>query len=322
MSGGIIRQPGQRRQDMNREIAEKIKCVGCGGDDMVLKSSGHLAEMSVNEGKLVCRNCEQVTPILQGVIENSPARNDQRDIWDDLYSKAQGTNIQGQIAALERGFREPERLSACYPLVRMANDLRVPLKTSVELGSGGGAYSLVLRKLGLVDNVTLLDYSLESLRAARDLFDHFGESCTLVHSSIESHPFKKDAFDLSLSGGVIEHYRTPGERLACLKTHLEVADQAFIQAPVNSVCYWAQRAMVTVIKRGWPFGYENPVTAREMNHMAELAGARITRTDYHFFLAFLALRVPRFTTLARFLGPVWFTRPMRTELAVLLTRSG
>lgn len=300
-----------------------MKCVACDSDELMLESLGGPRARSVDEGALCCLNCERVMPVIQGIIENSPDRDKQHDIWDDLYRKAQeSTTFQRQITPLDKGFRERELLTTYYPLVRTVSLFPVPLDSSVELGSGSGAYSLVLKKLGLVKRVTLLDYSIESLHAAGELFRYFGESCTLVHGSIESHPFKDNAFNLSFSGGVIEHYHTGEERLACMEAHLDVAERAFIQAPVNSPCYWLQRALVTVMERGWPFGYERPVTIREMYQLAKLAGAKIAHTDYHFFLNALIFRIPRFIDLKRFLKPVWFTRPMMTELAVLLTRDG
>ena len=306
---------------MYKEIAGIMECVACDGHNLVLEPCGSHHVPSEQEGSIICRDCGRVIPIRRGMVENFPDKDDQSDIWDGLYRESRGANLQGQINTLDRGFSMPDRLSAYYPLVRAVSEMPVPPVSSVELGCGSGAYSLVLKKLGLVEKVTLVDYSIESLRTARDLFDHFGESCTLVHSSIESHPFRNGAFDLSFSGGVIEHYPTTAERLACMEAHLAVAGRAFIQAPVNSWCYWIQRAIVTVMKVGWPFGYEKPLTTGEMRRLAGLAGARIERLDYHFFLSFLVFRIPRSATVRRFLEPVWFTRPMRTELAVLLTRS-
>lgn len=218
--------------------------------------------------------------------------------------------------ALEAGFRKPRALRAHYPVVRLLAGLDLPLGTSIELGCGSGAFSLVLARLGLVEEVTLLDYSKAALRAAGKLFSRFGVDCNLVHSTIDSAPFEARSFDLALSGGVIEHYRTAGERAACLAAHLELGRLAFVQAPLSSPFYWMSRSVYTALNRGWPFGYERPVTRRELRRLCGAVGAEVLQSDHQYFTSFHL-----FTRLHWLPEPGWYTAPLATEVAILARNS-
>lgn len=287
-----------------------MKCPGCGNEELEARCAepGSAAKVAVIE----CAACGQSMRLTSDLLEAEPGGDSQLSYWDAHYEAEDQGPV---IGALEAGFRRPGLLVAHYPMVRLLESLPLPLGSSIELGCGSGSFSLLLKKLGIVKEVTLLDYSTASLEAAHRLFEHFGESCTLVHSAIESAPFQPGAFDLALSAGVIEHYRTPLKRLGCLQAHLELGRFTFVQAPVSSPFYWLSRTAFTVLNRGWPFGYEKPSTTRELRGLASSAGARVLGLDHQYFTSFHL-----FTRLHWLPRPGWYTFPFMNEIAILARR--
>lgn len=237
----------------------------------------------------------------------------QLPFWEAHYASE---DLSRFAAALAAGFDRPRLLRAFYPVIRMLDGLGAPLGSSIELGCGSGAFSLVLARLGLVREVTLLDYSAAALEAAGRLFSRFSANCTLVHSPIESAPFESGSFDLALSAGVIEHYPSAAGRASCLEAHLELGRLAYVQAPLFSPLYWASRGICTLVKGGWPFGYERPVGRRELERLCREAGAEVLGSDHVYFASFHL-----FTRLHRLPRPGWYTRPIATEAAVLARRA-
>jgi len=306
------RKACQIRASMDCELSQKISCNACYGSSVVFEAEGEPESPLIRKGRAVCLDCSQTMSIVESILEGLPKSDPQLDFWETHYSNEDQSVI---IAALEKGFQNRRLLYAHYPIIRMIRKLTVPLESSIELGCGSGAFSLVLKKTGTVDKVTLLDYSRASLEAARSLFSHFGESCNLVHADIESAPFRRKTFDLSLSGGVIEHFRTEEERLDCLNAHLDIANRAFLQAPVSSPCYWLSRSLFSAYNRGWPFGFEKPVTFRELCKLAKRAGAEILDHDHQYFLSF-----PLFTRLHKLPKPGWYTWPFLNEIAIIASK--
>lgn len=136
-------------------------------------------------------------------------------------------------------------------------------------------------------------------------------------SRIEEVPLADKAFDLALSGGLIEHYATRQERGACLGHHLRLADLAYVQAPYDTAAYWLQRSIVTVLKRGWPFGFERPMRSREMEMLASSVGASMIAKDYHYSLSILAFYAPGLLKMGVRV-PGWLLAPLRTDVGCII----
>jgi len=305
---------------MDNKLLEKMQCGRCGGSGIDLPGIDERQSQMIPKADLICRTCGHVIPVRDGIVDTSPPEDDRREQWDRVYTATSEAYSSFFTSNLEKGFRRRELLMSYYPIVRVMSRLSTPLGSSLEIGSGSGTYSLLLKKLGLVREVTLLDYSLEALKAADRLFTHFGENCDLVLSEFGTAPFKKDAFDLTLSGGVIEHYPSDSERLSCLEAHLRYAELAFIQAPVNSICYWFQRALITAIRRGWPFGYEKPVAGGEFKRLASLAGAEVMDMDFQYFGSILVFSMPWLVRSKGIRKRGRAAESVKTDVAVLIRR--
>lgn len=302
-------------EDNNSSVAEidkllaKLRCTACGEIVFVQESMEGVSDDAV---EFKCKKCGRRIYLSNGVLDCLPDGDRQKRVWESYYSSSDQSAL---ISALENGLEKPNLLHAHYSILRLLEHLSLPLSSSIELGSGSGAFSLILKRLGIVEHVTLLDYSEKALLTAKKLFDHFGESCTLVKASIDSMPFRDNAFELSLSAGVIEHYPTPQERMNCFLVHTAVARKAFVQAPVSSPCYWMSRTIYTAINRGWPFGFERPVTMREMRSFARETRVRIIGCDHQYFLSW-----PLFTRLHWLVRPGWYTWPFQNEISILVSK--
>lgn len=294
---------------MYTELIDKLQCNLCGGGYEIARIHTSPYFGIIEEGSLECAGCGKSLLVRDGILDCNPIADGQLEYWEKRYE----TQDQESLAyAIEKGLEKPELLNACYPLLRMAKEVSPPLESSLELGCGSGISSLVLKASEMVEDVTLLDYSWNSLMTARKLFSRFGVKCNLVHARLEDAPFKKIAFSLSLSSGVIEHYRKGAERLACIQAHFETGRMVFVQAPVSTPGYWLPRLLFTAVKFGWPLEYEHPVTIGEINGLIQQNGAVLIQKERRRSPGFQP-----FTGDSRPVKPGWCTGPLYNEISVL-----
>jgi SAM-dependent methyltransferase len=146
---------------------------------------------------------------------------------------------------------------------------------AIELGAGRGLNGLLFAQRGA--RVTLLDNLPRALAQAGELFAAHGVEFAGVEADLFSLPDGlRGGFDLSMSYGLCEHF-LGARRLGVIAAHLEVlrpGGVALIGVPNRrGVVYRAWKAVLT--RTGsWPFGTEEPFTARELARLAERAGGR------------------------------------------------
>jgi ubiquinone/menaquinone biosynthesis C-methylase UbiE len=126
-----------------------------------------------------------------------------KDTWNKLYENSKLKDIENRI---NLGLKDKKNLVIYYPWLNLIIKNRLKFKRSLEVGSGTGSYSLILKKLGLVEEVYLFDWSEESLKLAKKLFEHYGEKAHFIQGDAKNLPFKDNFFDLTLSGGLLEHF--------------------------------------------------------------------------------------------------------------------
>lgn len=245
-------------------------------------------------------------------------KTDDVETWDAVYNSESDFQRSTSISWLEAGLKDNRLLYAYYPVARLAKKIPEPVGKSIEIGCGSGRYSLVLKKLGLIRDAVLLDFSTSALDSAERLFKYFGETCTLIHSSLDDMEFEAQSFDLAFSGGLVEHFRTTAERRKYIKAHTDTARWTIIQAPAYSTGYWVQRMIITLIKRGWPFGFERPYSNKELLAIADDIGVSLEAIDYQYFLNFLIFLMPKLVRIKAVQEPQLFARLARTDIAVLL----
>lgn len=187
---------------------------------------------------------------------------------------------------------------------------------TIELGAGRGDLSFLLASRGA--DVTLLDSSPTVLDLARKRFERFGVSADYVQADLFDTATLETRYDVSLSSGVIEHFRSC-DRLRSVRAHravLRPGGLAVISVP-NAACIPYRLWKAYLELRGWwPYGVEVPYSKRELARLARLAGfdhRRVSCTAFlrsvgdHFCRTFLHRR-PSWTDRASVLdGTMGFT---------------
>jgi len=167
------------------------------------------------------------------------------------------------------------------------------MKKSLEIGCGSGSYSFVLSELGIVKDIYLMDISLESLKLARKISKEENISCHLVLADAFSIPFPDNHFDVSLSGGLIEHFKFNAQK-KIVGEHCRVSRRTVIQVPTNTIIYWIMRTFITLRRGGWAFGYEKPISRKTLVKLLDSANFSIKGETYHDILtAFYFFMHPR-----------------------------
>jgi ubiquinone/menaquinone biosynthesis C-methylase UbiE len=168
--------------------------------------------------------------------------------------------------------------------------VKAKFKVSIELGCGTGVYSLLLKKMRIVDLTVLVDTSLSALKVAQNIFDVFKEKAFLVLADATNLPFADKSFDFSLSGGLIEHFK--GKQLRqIISEHCRVASNVACQFPAPLPFYWLQRHIISALNFGWPFGYELPLTCDMVKSYFQRENFQLEASSYHDMTSVLLTRL-------------------------------
>jgi len=155
---------------------------------------------------------------------------------------------------------------------------------TIELGCGTGSLSLLFSKVA--KSVTLLDYTENSLKLAKKLFEMRGISnCTFVQDDLFDLRHNKK-YDLVVSSGLLEHFKDK-ELLNCLNAHKYLAKKnkyVVIIAPTDT-CFNEKRCHnPDNIKL---YGYWRPINKEKMMRLFEevkLSPVVIKRLDFSYGL--------------------------------------
>jgi hypothetical protein len=195
--------------------------------------------------------------------------------------------------------------------------------SSVELGCGWGIYSLSLAKAGMLREIWLLDISVSALKGTQSVFKHFGFEPFLLQGEIHQLPFHNAAFEMSLSGGLYEHF-VGEEQIQLVHENCRVSQKVLNEIPVGSFAYWIYRKFFTWWWGQWPFGFEVPLSRPGLKALYENEGMTVRAWDYHNLatagLGALGDRAAIFRPLAAW-RPFFFYL-FRHDLCVAVERKG
>ncbi len=236
-----------------------------------------------------------------------------KETWNELYSNSEFKEF---IKKIDYGLEKPERLYEYYPWLKLLKDNKIKIKKSLEIGAGSGSYSLILKKLGLVEEVYLLDWSEESLNISKKLFKKYGVEGNFIKGDVRNLPFKDKEFDLILSGGLLEHFENE-DILKILKEKKRVSKYILTQVPVSNIPYWTMRVIITIIKKGWPFGFEKPVSVSKNIKMHNERGIKIIDKSYHDILTAIKYNYGAKKNLNLNFKKSFFNEIFRNEIAIL-----
>jgi ubiquinone/menaquinone biosynthesis C-methylase UbiE len=201
-------------------------------------------------------------------------------IWDKLYSKS---DLKDIVKSAEYGLVNPEIIENYYSWLKILIRNKMKFKRSLEVGSGTGSYSLILKKLGIVEEVYLLDYSKESLKIAEQNFRKNKVKAHFIQGNAMDVTFPDNFFDLTLSGGLLEHF-SKEDALKIMKEKVRVSKYILTQVPISTPAYWLLRSAITLKNFGWPFGYEKPLQQNELLELYSKLNLKIIDKEYHDIL--------------------------------------
>lgn len=197
----------------------------------------------------------------------APGNEAEPETWDDVYSRPDA-GLADRRLVKERGGRRWRIFEA-----QLTRHFGARTLDCVELGCGEGDFSVLLAEGG--HRVTLVDFSRTALDRARRRFAGLGLAATFVATDLftlaDTHAA---SFDVSCSLGVVEHF-SGAARQQVVDAHravLRPGGLALVSVP-HAWCmpyrlwkWWLE------VRRLWPYGFEDPFTAREMRHRARRAG--------------------------------------------------
>ena len=198
-------------------------------------------------------------------------------LWDELWKK----DISSYDADSVLSDVEEESASIrCKKILRYLESSVGDLsgKRIIEIGCGGGIYSLIFARLGA--SITMLDYSSDALAIAER---------NLGALNLKGELLKADAFNLSaeylgkydvaMSFGTVEHYRYP-RRLDICKAHVDVLRSggvAIIGTPNIAFLPHEILKVLLVARRKWFLGYEGSFSRGELLRV----GRSLELSDVH-----------------------------------------
>lgn len=217
--------------------------------------------------------------------------SDRYDYWDGEWER---TSFEATRTRLERMLADPSHLEAYYPLVRLARRNSLKDLKSLEVGCGCGSYSLILKKVGIISEPTLLDISQPGLDLAEKLFASFGEKCQTIRGDAMNLPFADGGFDVVLSGGLLEHFK-PDEQQKIVHEQCRVGKKVLCQVPASTPAYWKMRILLTVRYLGWRWGWEKPMSLDQLQALFAAENFKIVDKDFHnLFSAGFLLFFPQY----------------------------
>jgi ubiquinone/menaquinone biosynthesis C-methylase UbiE/uncharacterized protein YbaR (Trm112 family) len=184
------------KQLIDPELMEILVCPAC------------KSKVIQNGKQLFCDNskCAQRYPIINGIPIMLPELTKDLKLSQEKWDQEHNKVITGwKKPDLSREL-EPE-LRDAYNYVRRYTEKYMKSKNQLflEIGCGSAKLSYLLAKKGI--RTVGLDFSLNALRLAKELFRRGGATGFFVCGNILQMPFKDNAFLLSYGGGVLEHVR-------------------------------------------------------------------------------------------------------------------
>jgi len=242
---------------MKPRLLELLECPHCRKADFEVdaqKSDGD----DVVEGLLRCKACRAGYPIRDSVVffEISQAE-DKASAWNEVFSAADPAAVGRDIERTRKNVDSGMAVQGCM-MARLLKRDPSPFASYLDIGCGSGFFSWYIHSVRPGMRLTLLDYSVPGVLRARETMRQIGVDADFVQGTAMNLPFKADAFDLSSTAGLLEHFLRPDQDLI-LKEQARSSRHNLCQAPIDTPWYWMLRKYVEWRQGKWPFGFEVPL---------------------------------------------------------------
>ncbi len=153
----------------------------------------------------------------------------------------------------------------------IAREISFEGKSILELGCGSGRLSYLASQAG-AETITLVDFSEEALRIAKNLFAGI-DKVTFIKANLLNLTLPKK-YDIVFSSGVVEHFRDEELPLA-IEAHARYSrEYVVIVVPSDTAFNKRSSVLPQNIKL---YGYEKPMSSRQMKRLFEKAGISTKR---------------------------------------------
>jgi hypothetical protein len=95
------------------------------------------------------------------------------------------------------------------------------------------------------------------------VMEAFGIKPYTIRTDIHNSSFKDNAFDLSLTGCLFEHF-IGNKEVKLKKENCKISKKIICQVPENNLIYNLFRCVYTLFKGKWSFGFEVPVSKKKL----------------------------------------------------------
>lgn len=246
------------------------------------------------KGSILCKVCKNRFYFKSGILIANFPHIPKRNHWDRLYDGSVGIrgNFVSSMKDLDRNIEKlisnVDIAQTYLPIVKVIKDFfNRKINYSLEVGCGTGSYSIVLKKLGLISNVILLDSSYSALESAKRTFDTFNDFGMFILADGMNMPLVDKSMNLAFSGGLLEHFDKKRQK-KLISEQTRVSTHVICQVPINTIFYNFQRKIIELLNKGWPFGYEKPLSIKYIQELFNENKLIIKKTAYRdFFTAFL-----------------------------------
>lgn len=302
-------------------IKKVLKCPICGNQQLDFSKVCYKRDYI---GYILCKVCKNRFYFKNGIlIANSPQTH-KKNHWDRLYEGS--VRIKGNFVSsindvdknIGKLISNANIAQAYLPMVKIIKDFfNYEINYSLEVGCGTGSYSIVLKKLGLISNVILLDSSYPALERAKHIFNRFNDFGIFILADGMNIPLLDKSVNLAFSAGLLEHFSKEQQK-KLISEQTRISTHIICQIPINTLFYNFQRKVIELLNKGWPFGYEKPLSLRyirELFNENKLIIEKITYRDA--FTAFLFRLSVKYRCSNLFVRKQLFNKLFKSEAIVL-----
>lgn len=155
---------------------------------------------------------------------------------------------------------------------------------TLEVGCGTGSLSLLFSQVA--KSVTLLGYTENSLKLAKELFEMRGISnCSFVQDDLFDLHHDK-TYDLVISSGLFEHFKGK-ELLTCLNAHIYLAKKSGVVIIIAPSDTWFNETRCHDLDNIKLYGYWRPISKKKLRQLfkdVHLSHVLIKRFDCSYGL--------------------------------------